>query len=209
MKQNNVYTICIDSFQAMGTGKTHLARAVATEANNSLLLLENSFEWESESSVKESFDLARKHKPSVIFIDEIDSVCSERSDNEDNSARRRIKTEFLVQMEGAGNDMDGILVLCATHKPWVLDSDIRQHFEKRVFVPLPEENARFAMFKYNLGNISHALTEENVRELAKKTNGYCGVDISIIVDNAFKQLAQRVTSATHFKVCFRFFPLLV
>lgn len=72
--------------------------------------------------------MAREHKPSIIFIDEIDSLCSSRSDTESESARR-IKTEFLVQMQGVGNDMEGILVLGATNIPWVLDAAIRRRFE--------------------------------------------------------------------------------
>ena len=72
--------------------------------------------------------MAREHKPSIIFIDEIDSLCSSRSDTESESARR-IKTEFLVQMQGVGNDMEGILVLGATNSPWVLDAAIRRRFE--------------------------------------------------------------------------------
>ena len=68
---------------------------------------------ESEKLVKNLFQMAREHKPSIIFIDEVDSLCSSRSDNESESARR-IKTEFLVQMQGVGNDNDGILVLGKT-----------------------------------------------------------------------------------------------
>src|SRR4051812_20273582 len=72
--------------------------------------------------------MARAHKPSIIFIDEIDSLTSSRSDTESESSRR-IKTEFLVQMQGVGNDNDGILVLGATNIPWVLDAAIRRRFE--------------------------------------------------------------------------------
>lgn len=71
--------------------------------------------------------MARESKPSIIFIDEIDSLCSARSDSESESARR-IKTEFLVQMNGVGNAMDGILVLAATNMPWALDSAIRRRY---------------------------------------------------------------------------------
>lgn len=78
--------------------------------------------------VRELFEAARANKPSIIFIDEVDSLCSSRSDNESESARR-IKTEFLVQMQGVGKDSDGILVLGATNIPWVLDSAIRRRFE--------------------------------------------------------------------------------
>lgn len=153
--------------------------------------------------VKNLFELARQHKPSIIFIDEVDSLCSARSDNESESARR-IKTEFLVQMQGVGNDNDGILVLGATNIPWVLDAAIRRRFEKRIFIPLPEEHARQVMFKIHLGDTAHVLTEENLRELSRKTEGYSGADISIIVRDALMQPVRKVQNATHFKVRFFF-----
>lgn len=153
-----------------------MAKAVATEANNSTFFSVSSSDlvskWlgESEKLVKNLFELARTHKPSIIFIDEIDSLCSSRSDNESESARR-IKTEFLVQMQGVGNDTEGILVLGATNIPWVLDAAIRRRFEKRIYIPLPEEPARLTMFKLHLGNTPTQLTEENLKELAKRTDG--------------------------------------
>ena len=75
--------------------------------------------------VKTLFQLARENQPSIIFIDEVDALCGSRSENESESARR-IKTEFLVQMQGVGNDNKGILVLGATNIPWTLDSAIRR-----------------------------------------------------------------------------------
>lgn len=177
---------------------------MATEANNSTFFSVSSSDlvskWlgESEKLVKNLFELARQHKPSIIFIDEVDSLCSSRSDNESESARR-IKTEFLVQMQGVGNDNDGILVLGATNIPWVLDSAIRRRFEKRIFIPLPEEIARLVMFKIHLGNTAHSLTEDNLKELAKKTEGYSGADISIVVRDALMQPVRKVQTATHFK----------
>lgn len=177
---------------------------MATEANNSTFFSVSSSDlvskWlgESEKLVKNLFELARTHKPSIIFIDEVDSLCSSRSDNESESARR-IKTEFLVQMQGVGSDNDGILVLGATNTPWILDSAIRRRFEKRIYIPLPEEHARLVMFKLHLGNTSHCLTEENIRTLAKKTEGYSGADISIVVRDALMQPVRKVQSSTHFK----------
>lgn len=153
---------------------------------------------ESEKLVKNLFELARQHKPSIIFIDEVDSLCSSRSDNESESARR-IKTEFLVQMQGVGSDNDGILVLGATNIPWVLDSAIRRRFEKRIYIPLPDEQARAIMFKIHLGSTSHCLTEEDFKKLAAATDGYSGADISIIVRDALMQPVRQVQTATHFK----------
>lgn len=75
--------------------------------------------------VRQLFEMARESKPSIIFIDEIDSLCGSRNDSESESARR-IKTEFLVQMNGVGNETDGILVLAATNIPWQLDAAIRR-----------------------------------------------------------------------------------
>lgn len=72
-------------------------------------------------------------------------------------------------------------------------------FEKRIYIPLPEEAARAQMFKLHLGNTPHCLTEANIQELARKTDGYSGADISIIVRDALMQPVRKVQSATHFK----------
>jgi len=190
-------------FGPPGTGKSYLAKAVATEANNSTFFSVSSSDlvskWlgESEKLVKNLFEMARDNKPSIIFIDEVDSLCGSRSDNESESARR-IKTEFLVQMQGVGNNTDGILVLGATNIPWALDAAIRRRFEKRIYIDLPEEHARSEMFKLNLGNTPHVLTEQDIRVLGQKTEGYSGADISIVVRDALMQPVRKVQTATHF-----------
>jgi vacuolar protein-sorting-associated protein 4 len=77
--------------------------------------------------VKNLFELAREKKPSLIFIDEVDSLCGKRTEGE-NESSRRIKTEFLVQMDGVGNDQEGVLVMGATNTPWELDDAFRRRF---------------------------------------------------------------------------------
>jgi vacuolar protein-sorting-associated protein 4 len=118
-----------------GTGKSYLAKAAATETHGNFFSVSAAnivSKWmgESERLIKGLFDLARKNKPAVIFLDEIDSIMGARSDNE-NDATRRLKTEFLIQMQGVGNDDEGILVLGATNIPWALDPAVRRRFQKK------------------------------------------------------------------------------
>lgn len=127
--------------------------------------------------------MARQNKPAIIFIDEIDSLCGTRNEGENETARR-IKTEFLVQMQGVGSDNEGVLILGATNVPWELDPAIRRRFEKRIYIPLPDSQARTIMFKLRLGKTPHNLTEEDFRELGIATEGYSGSDISIVVKEA-------------------------
>ena len=132
-----------------GTGKSYLAKAVATEAKSTFFSVSSSdlvskwqgdseryardskssqpVEWQLCRLVKNLFELARESKPAIIFIDEIDSLAGTRSESESEGSRR-IKTEFLVQMNGVGHDDTGVLVLGATNIPWQLDNAIKRRW---------------------------------------------------------------------------------
>lgn len=159
-----------------GTGKSHIAKACANMADATFFSISSSdlvSKWvgESEKLVKELFRLAKEREPSIIFIDEIDSLVSARGDNE-NEASRRIKTEFLVQMQGVGSKEGKILVLGATNFPWGLDPAMRRRFQKRIYIPLPDYEGR----RYMLANLlkkhnSHNLTEQQIDDIGNRLEG--------------------------------------
>ncbi|KAI0982259.1 hypothetical protein GJ496_000691 [Pomphorhynchus laevis] len=187
-----------------GTGKSYLAKALATEADGSTFISVTSSDllskWlgESEKTVRSLFDLAKRNKPAIIFIDEVDSLFSSRSDHESESARR-VKTEFLTQIQGIGVENDRLLVLGATNIPWHLDPAIRRRFEKRIYVPLPDLKARIQMFRIHLGNSYHSLKDGDFITLGERTNGYSGADISVVVRDALMYPVRKVQTATHWK----------
>ena len=185
-----------------GTGKSFLAKAAATETGGKFFSVSAAnivSKWmgESEKLIKGLFDLARKNRPAVIFLDEIDSVLSARSDNE-NDATRRLKTEFLIQMQGVGNDDKGILVLGATNIPWGLDTAVRRRFQKKIYIGLPDAEARKVMFQLNLGKTANQLTDEQFDDLAERTEGYSGSDIATLTQDAIYEPIRKCESATHF-----------
>ncbi|KAJ7596280.1 P-loop containing nucleoside triphosphate hydrolase protein [Mycena floridula] len=186
-----------------GTGKSYLAKAVATEAKSTFFSVSSSdlvskWQGDSERLVKQLFELARESKPAIIFIDEIDSLAGTRNESESEGSRR-IKTEFLVQMNGVGHDDTGVLVLGATNIPWQLDNAIKRRFEKRIYIPLPGADARRRMFEIHIGTTPCQLTQKDLRTLADNTDGYSGSDIAIVVRDALMQPVRKVISATHFK----------
>lgn len=186
-----------------GTGKLYLAKAVATEAkltffSVSLLDLVSKWMGESERLVKQLFSMARENKPSIIFIDEVDALCGPRGEGE-SEALRRIKTELLVQMNGVGNDPQGVLVLGATNIPWQLDAAVRRRFERRIYIALPDAEARKRMFELNIGSVPCECTPQDLRALADMTDGYSGHDIAVVVRDALMMPIRKIQQATHFK----------
>ncbi|KAJ7447856.1 AAA-domain-containing protein [Mycena galericulata] len=175
-----------------GTGKSYLAKAVATEAKSTFFSISSSdlvskWQGDSERLVKHLFQMAREMKPAIIFIDG------------DSDASRRLKTEFLVQMDGVGHDDTGVLVIGATNIPWQIDSSIKRRFQKRIYIPLPNLDARQRMFKLHVGFTPCELTPQDYHLLAERTEGYSGADVSIVVQDALMQPIRKFISATHFK----------
>jgi len=135
----------------------------------------------------------------IIFLDEVDSLCGSRSEGESDSLRR-VKTEFLVQMDGVGHSDGGVLILGATNIPWELDAAIRRRFEKRVYIPLPEAEARTYMVKLHLGDTPNDLEESDFDRLGELTKGASGSDIKVLVKEALMQPLRRCQQAKQFYI---------
>lgn len=209
-------------FGPPGTGKTLLAKAVAslsssTFINCSAATILCKYRGDSEKTIRCLFDAARTCTPSILFIDEIDGLVGHKSSqNSEHEATRRLKTEFFIQMDGLNTAVkstvtgssvvpnsksNSVLVLATTNCPWELDDPIRRRMEKRIYIALPDEDARKDIFRLylakmksdeedgtgyvdNLGNIDAPesqsqcdLSPGDLVTLAGLSAGYSGADI--------------------------------
>nr|AXY97627.1 P-loop containing nucleoside triphosphate hydrolases superfamily protein [Populus tomentosa] len=175
-------------FGPPGTGKTMLAKAIAKEAgasfiNVSMSTITSKWFGEDEKNVRALFTLAAKVSPTIIFVDEVDSMLGQRSRAGEHEAMRKIKNEFMTHWDGLlTHQGQRILVLAATNRPFDLDEAMIRRFERRIMVGLPSSEHRESILKTLLGKEK----EEGIdfKKLATMTVGYSGSDLKNLCTTA-------------------------
>ena len=173
-----------------GTGKTLLAKAVASESEANFISVKGPellSKWvgESEKGVREVFRKAKQAAPTVIFFDEIDAIASARSGNDtDSGVTKRVVNQLLTEMDGL-EELEDVAIIAATNRPDILDAGLMRpgRFDRHIQVKEPDEEARMAIFKVHTKNMPLA-KDVNLKKLAKNTEGYVGADIEAVCREA-------------------------
>ncbi len=173
-----------------GTGKTLLAKAVATESEANFISIKGPeilSKWvgESEKAIREIFKKARMTAPTVIFLDEIDSIAPRRGSHlGDSGVTDRIVNQLLSEMDGLERTKD-VIVIGATNRPDILDPALLRpgRFDRIIFVPPPDEEARYEILKIHTRRMPLG-DDVDLRELARLTENYTGADIEALVIEA-------------------------
>lgn len=143
--------------------------------------------------------MARFYAPTTIFFDEIDAMGGKRGSGDEHESSRRVKNELLIQMDGANNNSEDknqatpqVTVLAATNHPWQLDDALLRRLEKRIFIPLPDLDARLGLLKYSCKELPLE-GSINLTDIAKNLEGYSGADITNVVrDAAMAAMRRRI-----------------
>jgi len=191
-----------------GTGKTMLAKAVATESEANFISIKgpellSKFVGESERGVREMFRKARQASPCIVFFDEIDAMCPTRTVSFDSHVSERVVSQMLTELDGL-EELKDVVVICATNRPDMIDRALLRpgRIDRLVYVPPPSKEARVEIFKVHLKDKPLG-DEVDIDTLAARTENYVGADIAAICREAtmlaLREVVERGMSKTALK----------
>jgi len=171
-----------------GCGKTMIARAIASECNASFTAVGisdilNMWVGQSERNLAAIFEKAREQAPAVMFFDELDALAFARSKAHSDHTRTLVN-EFLNQLDGFTGRNEKVLILAATNMPWDVDEAMKRpgRFDRQIFVPPPDSEARAEMFRVKLRDVPHeAIDAEALSALCEH---FSGADIDGVIERA-------------------------
>ncbi|XP_052062122.1 vacuolar protein sorting-associated protein 4B-like isoform X6 [Mytilus californianus] len=188
-------------YGAPGSGKTMIGKALAGQNPDVSYLrivcsdLVSKFLEHQEKMVQYLFKRAmNQSRPCVLFLDDFEQLFE--YDESENDRIPRIRTELLYQIDHCA---ENVYIVTGTHKPWMIHSTFLKRLNKRVLVPLPDEEARRQIFIKNVKPLKNDVKAEDYLTFANKTDGYTGADICIIVRDAAMAPVRKIQNASHFK----------
>jgi transitional endoplasmic reticulum ATPase len=187
-------------FGAPGTGKTLIARAIATESRANFISIkgpEIMSKWvgESEKAVRMIFKKAKQVSPSIVFLDEIDAIAPRRGGSSDSGATERVVNQLLTSMDGL-EDLENVFVIAATNRPDIVDPALLRpgRFDKLLLIPVPDEASRLKILQVHTKDMP--LDKVDLPALAKRLDGYVGADIeNLCREAAMTALRQSKTAS--------------
>ena len=192
-------------YSVPGTGKTLIAQAIATAKGGEFFGLSSGdltdkFIGESEQKIRAVFQRAKCSDNSVLFIDEIDSIASQRSD--ETQSQSSMKTELWLQVDDMLKNPTTIFV-AATNKPWDLERPVLRRFPKKVYIPLPTRDDRVELLTHELQRENcwiHSISDDDIRVIADSTDMYSGSDLSQLLTAAAEMANLELVQATAYFV---------
>ncbi|XP_048771676.2 vacuolar protein sorting-associated protein 4B-like isoform X2 [Ostrea edulis] len=180
-------------YGAPGTGKTCLTNAIASEFGETTCFTLSFYEIRNEKVLNDVFTHARQSKPAIIFLDDVEVFSiAEKADG------KKIKSEFLTQLQGPGVNIEGVVVVGMTNKPWKLDLAVLSCLPHRFEIPLPDENDRYRVLRTQLMNTRNDITDDDLREIGKQTHSFTSSDIVSLVRDALMEPVREIQRATHY-----------
>ncbi|XP_006457634.1 hypothetical protein AGABI2DRAFT_189093 [Agaricus bisporus var. bisporus H97] len=179
-----------------GTGKTHLARAIASSTKSSVLVingpeLSSAYHGETESKLRDVFKEAREKSPCIVVLDEVDALAPRREDGAGGEVEKRVVATLLTTLDGMedeGEQTQGrVVVIGTTNRPNAIDPALRRpgRFDREIEIAgVPDAQARFSILKVLLKNTPHSISDEDLASFASRAHGYVGADLAAIVREA-------------------------
>ncbi|RDX44132.1 AAA family ATPase [Lentinus brumalis] len=179
-----------------GTGKTHLARAIAASTGSAVLIvngpeLSSAYHGETEAKIRDVFAEARSKSSCIIVLDEVDALCPRREDGPGGEVEKRVVAQLLTLMDGMEEEgKDGsqgkVVVVATTNRPNAIDPALRRpgRFDREIEIGIPDAEARYSILQVLMSKATHSIPEEGLRTVAAKAHGYVGADLSAVVREA-------------------------